>query len=86
MLRSIATIVAVGGIAATTIATLKPAEAGNAAGCKPHYGYPDSYYGFQTYYYGGFYTPRVVFAPCVYGSYDLPYGYFVRYRNVRRYW
>ena len=86
MLRSIAVIGAACGIAATTIATLKPAEAHYAYGCRPQYGYPAYYYGFPTYYYGGFYTSRVVLAPCVYRIHYLPYGYFVRYRNVRRYW
>ncbi len=86
MLRSIAVVVAAGGIAAIAVATLNPAEAGYAHGCKAHYGYPASYYGFPTFYYGGFYTPRVVFAPCVYRTYYLPYGYFVRYHTVRRYW
>jgi hypothetical protein len=81
--RSIAVIGAACGIAATTITTLKQAEAHYAYGCQPRSGYPASYNGFPTYYYGGFYTPRVVLAPCVY---RIPYGYFVGYRNVRRYW
>lgn len=82
MLRSIAAFVAAIGIA-STFATVKPAEAGEAAGCAPHYGYPADYYGLPTYHYGGFYGPRFVFAPCVF---RVPYGYFARYRTVRRYW
>jgi hypothetical protein len=83
MLRSIAAILAAGGIAVTTFATPRPAEAHNAYGCQTHYGYPAYYYGFPTYHYGGFYTSRVVFAPCVYPTY---YGYFVRYRTTPRSW
>lgn len=79
----IAAIVVVGGIVTITVATLGPTEAHFAYGCQPHYGYPAYYYGFPTYHYGGFYTSRVVFAPSVYPTY---YGYFVRYRTVRRYW
>jgi hypothetical protein len=39
-------------------------------------------YGAPTYYYGGFYGPRVVFAP---GLHRTRYGYIVRYRNIPRY-
>jgi hypothetical protein len=78
MLRSVGVIVAAVGIVAT-LAALKPAVGRDASGCRQHYGYPANYYGLPTYYYGGFYSPRVVLAPCV-------YGYFVRYRTVRRYW
>jgi hypothetical protein len=78
MLRSVGAIVAAVGVIAT-LATLKPAEGRDASGCGQQYGYPANYYDLPTYYYGGFYSPRVVLAPCVYGS-------FVRYRTVRRYW
>ncbi len=81
MFRLITAIVAL-GVTATTVAAPNPAEA-HTYGCKPPYGYPAYYYGFPTYYYEGFYTSRVVFAPCFYPT---PYGYFVRYRTVRRSW
>jgi hypothetical protein len=83
MRSSIAAIVAAGVIAAAAVATPKPAEARYANGCGTHYGYPGYYYGFPTYYYGGFYTSRFVFAPCVHLT---PYGAFVQYRTVPRYW
>lgn len=78
MLRSVGAIVAAIGVVAT-LATLKPAEGRDASGCRQQYGCPANYYDLPTYYYGGFYSLRVVLAPCVYGS-------FVRYRTVRRYW
>jgi hypothetical protein len=81
MLRYIAAIAATVGIAVTF--TLNPAEARDTSGCNQHYGYPANYDGLPTYYYGGFYTSRVVLAPCLYRT---PYGYFVQYRTVRRYW
>ncbi len=67
----------------------KLAEA-SCAGCRvgSAAGYP-GYYVYDgiiapTYYYGGYYTSRVVFAPV--GGHYSPYGPLVRYRNVRRAW
>jgi len=73
---------------AASLASTKLAEAGCVNG--PYYGYPAfyEYYGIAlpTFYYQGFYGPRVVFAPCIYRSRHAPNGYWVRYQNVRRSW
>lgn len=81
-------LLVIAAAAAIATATLAPTQSA-AAGCVngPYYGFPAlyDYYGLAlpTFYYGGFYTSRVVYAPCIYRS---PYGYAVRYRNVRRSW
>jgi hypothetical protein len=88
--KSMAVVVAFGGMIAATLATPGPA----AAGYVPYYPYPAGYfmylpfpyaiadYGAPTYYYGESYGPRVVLAPRLYRT---RYGYVVRYRNVPRY-
>jgi hypothetical protein len=90
MSRSMAAAAAAGVIIAAILATPGPA----AAHYVPYYPYPAGYfmylpfpyaiadYGAPTYYYGGFYGPRVVFAP---GLHRTRYGYIVRYRNIPRY-
>ena len=85
-------VVSVLGIAAALFATLsESAEAGCAqcwARVRVSAGYPTDYFYdgvfAPTYYYGGFYTPRVVFAP-VRVQYGF-YGPLVIYHNVRRSW
>jgi len=83
-------LLAVAAAAAVATAILAPTQS-SAAGCVngPYFGYPAlyDYYGLPlpTLYYGGFYTSRVVFAPCIYRSHHAP-GYLVRYQNVRRSW
>jgi len=81
-------LLVIAAAAAIATAIVTPTQSA-AAGCVngPYYGFPAfyDYYGLAlpTFPYGGFYTGRVVFAPCIYRS---PYGYAVRYQNVRRSW
>jgi hypothetical protein len=94
MPKSIRAIIAAGAIIAAAVATLGAADAGyDAYGygpyspCPPYLLYPPfpygiAEYGAPTYYYGGFYGPRVVLAP---RPYRTRYGYVVRYRNIPRY-
>jgi hypothetical protein len=88
--KSLAATATVGAIVVATLATFGPADARYI----PYYPYPAGYfmylpfpfaiadYAAPTYYYGGFYGPRVVFAP---GLHRMRYGYIVHYRNIPRY-
>lgn len=83
-------IAAIFGMITAALATSGPADAGYVGygvyyGCPAYFVYPPPYivtdYGASTYYYGGFYGPRVAFAPRLHRT---RYGYVVRYQNVPR--
>ena len=70
-----------------SLAFPKPADAG-CRNCIS--GYPAYYWfdgiGAPTFYYGGFYTGRVVYAPRIDRAYYSPYGVVIPYHNMRRAW